>query len=107
MEPVLSVEEVKVVILKSDPPQWQVSASGTASTPGWTNPELVVAMVIGPELPEDGIIDLIFMAEPPQGTVRQVLEPISGYGLVESPSPGTRGVRVKTRTNSLESLVLA
>lgn len=105
MEPVLSVESVEIVILKSNPPQWQIHASGTASTPGWTNPELVVAMVLGPELPEDGVIDLIFMAEPPQGIVPQVLASISGYGLIESPASGTRGVRVKAKTKAVEKLV--
>ncbi len=105
MEPVLSVERVEIKIVKSNPPQWQVSAGGTVGTLGWTKPELVVAMVIGPELPDDGIIDMIFMAERPTGIVPQVIRPISGFGTIESPPPGARGVRVKSTTNAMEGLV--
>lgn len=95
---VLRVDTVDIRLLKSNPPQLQIIAHGTASTPGWTNPQLLLLE----KVPADGIYEFDFVAEPPGGIVPQVLVPISAsFRFTEIP-PDLKGVRINAATNSIE-----
>lgn len=104
VEPVIQVSSVATAVLESQPPQLRVTAKGTASTPGWGNPRLQLRPLTN-GVPDDGFVDLDFVAERPEGIVPQVLAPISGtlrweeYGKY---ADKVRGVRVHAKTNSLE-----
>ena len=100
-EAVLSVEEVRLAILKSNPPQLSIFARGTVRTGGWTNPELVEVIYIVP--PADGIYEYEFVATPPTGPATEALTPIEAETVRHSIPPELKGVRVKAETNSKEA----
>lgn len=58
------VEEVQLALLKSNPPQLSVSVIGWATSSGWRDAELVP---MEKTLSPDGILDLDFVAVPPDG----------------------------------------
>ena len=72
---VLKVDDVRIAILKSMPPQWSIRADGLVATAGWTNPRLEPRFYIN--FPADGIQDLDFVADPPAGISNQVADSTS------------------------------
>ena len=95
---VLRVDTVELRLLKSKPPQLLVVAHGTASTPGWENPELLLLE----KVPEDGIYEFDFCAEPPTGIVPQIIVPITATFNFKNIPPDLKGVRINASTNSIE-----
>ncbi|MEO1641814.1 MAG: hypothetical protein AAFR74_00655 [Pseudomonadota bacterium] len=93
---VLRVLDIKLDILKSDPPQLAVSATGVTTTTGWTQPELVP---LEEELSADGILDLEFVAEAPTGIVPQVITPTAASFVWTDDVDRIVAVRVVARTN--------
>ena len=100
MEKVYQVSEVQLHILKSRPPQLDISADGTVRTSGWKNAELSPYVYVTP--PEDGIQEFDFVAEPPDGVVSQVITPISANTIMEEIPDWLKGVRVYAETNQVE-----
>ena len=100
-ELVYSVESVDLSIIKTDPPQLDIQAKGTARTPGYTNPELQEIIYVTP--PEDGIYEYEFRATPPSGMVTQNLVPIEASTVRHSIPSELKGVRVRAATNSVET----
>lgn len=100
-----SVSSVKTVcfsINKSNPPQLAVNASGSVSSSGWKNGELVPRNYV--TQPQDGVQDFDFVAEAPKGIVLWIISPISGDGSVELGN-WIKGVRVHSVTNSITALL--
>jgi len=98
-EAILSVKDVRLSILKSNPPQLSISATGTVPTPGWSNAELVPFRYIDP--PFDGIYDFTFMAIRPTEIEPQVITSIEA-GYVMGPIADTlKGVRVHAKDNNI------
>jgi hypothetical protein len=100
-ELVLSVEEVQLSILKSDPPQLAIFARGTVRTGGWSNPELVEIIYVTP--PADGFYEYEFRATPPTGPSTDALTPIEAKTVRHSIPPELKGVRVIAETNRQEA----
>lgn len=103
MSRVYSVDAAHVeslIAIPENPPAIAVSASGWVPTSGWSRPDLSPWMYIQP--PDDGILDLDFVAEAPSGIVLQVFSKIS---VAKSfPIPGwVRGVRIHASTNYVEA----
>ena len=88
---------MKAEILKSNPPQLSVEATGTTRTSGWTNPRLEPRIYIQP--PADGIYVFDFVADRPDGISNPAITPISATNKVTSPQ-WAKGVRVVAETNS-------
>lgn len=104
MADVMKVVDVDLKILKSNPPQLHISAIGLVNSGGWTNPRLEPRVYI--QFPPDGIQDFDFVADPPKGTVIQVVLPIAASELWENPPLDLlKGVRVHSATNSIEASV--
>lgn len=100
----MKVVDVELKLLKSNPPQLHILAIGLVGSAGWTNPRLEPRVYI--QFPPDGIQDFDFVADPPQGTVIQVVLPIDASKLwKEPPFDKLKGVRVHSATNSVEAYV--
>ena len=95
---VYSVEHVSFKLLKSNPPQLVVSATGLTSSSGWSDPELATWMYIKP--PADGILDLDFIARAPTGMSLPYLAPIAATLSIVAPD-WLRGVRVHAANNAI------
>ncbi|WP_157785817.1 hypothetical protein, partial [Bradyrhizobium liaoningense] len=76
------VQSAVIKILKSDPPQIVVSASGRTSSTGWTNPKLGAWYYF--DVPKDGIQDFDFTADEPAGISLPVLAPVSADAAITS-----------------------
>ena len=99
------VTDVKLALLKSNPPQLSITARGNASTPGWTKPELKPFVYVAP--PQDGIYDFNFEAVPPTGPVPAVMTPIEATYIL-NPLPSTlKGVRIHATNNTREAMLEA
>jgi hypothetical protein len=100
---IAEVTDVKLAILKSNPPQLSISAKGNVSSSGWTNPELTPFEYVQP--PPDGIYDFTFQAVPPTGPAATVMTPVEAtYTL--NPIPNTlKGVRIHAAQNSKEAML--
>jgi hypothetical protein len=97
-EKIYQAGDITLRILKSNPPQLMISAEGTASSLGFTNPQLIKVK----NSPNDGIYEFDFVATPPSKTAAQVLSPIAAF-FVLSPMPDDfRGVKINARNNSSE-----
>jgi hypothetical protein len=103
MQKILEVAEVKVISLRSFPPTLQITATGTVPAAGWTNPRLVPYTYI--QAPPDGIYDLDFVANPPNGIVAQVITPIEALYAWRNAPVGLKGIRVHASTNSVVFLL--
>lgn len=99
MAHIAEVIHVEIKILKSNPPQWSITAIGKVPSAGWRNPQLAPRFYI--DFPEDGILDLDFLADPPEGIVLQPVTPIVASTLWSDPASSVRGVRVHSRTNNV------
>ena len=103
MENILEVTEINLAVQDSAPPQLSINASGLASTPGWSHPELKPHVFI--QAPPDGIYDFDFVAKRPTGIVPQHVVPIEA-GYVMKTFPETlKGVRIHARDNSKTALL--
>jgi hypothetical protein len=102
---VYRVDSVELTPIKTKPPQINISAYGTASTPGWTQPSLVPFIYI--QAPPDGIYDFSLVALPPLGGVTtQELTPLpEPASLTEFTPPGFRGARIHALQNKIEGLL--
>ena len=78
MKKILAVQEVRISLLKSNPPQLIVSASGLTSSPGWTDARLVP----GAAQPSPGELHLDFVANPPRELAPWVLMVVSANILI-------------------------
>lgn len=107
MARIYDVQTAVIKILKSNPPQIVVLASGRTSSSGWTNPSLDAWYYI--EAPKDGIQDFDFTADEPTGISLPVLTPVSADAVVAR-DPANYwgkgkplvGVRIHARTNTIE-----
>ncbi len=99
---IYSISNVILSILPSDPPQLAINVTGMATTPGWWNPELIP---LEQELSPDGILDLAFVAEPPQGLVFQALTPISASIVIRENVDRIVGVRIVARSGDRFALL--
>lgn len=96
MKTIYEVKTVSVKLLKSNPVKWQVSATGTVTSSGWTKPRLIPRVYIHPPL--DGLMEFDFVAEPPTGIHLPVLQSVAAQ--LTTPVPGwARGVKVIAQTN--------
>jgi hypothetical protein len=102
-ESILSVKDVQLKILKSNPPQLSIFATGKVSTPGWSKAELVPFMYIDPPL--DGIYDFTFMAIRPEDIVPQVISPIEAGYIMKPLSDTIKGVRVLAKENNVVAML--
>jgi hypothetical protein len=101
-ESVLEVTEVKLVVLEI-PPQLQITASGTVSSAGWSNPQLVPYTYV--QAPPDEIYDFDFVATPPKEAAPQVVTPIRAKYVWKAFPQELKGVRVHASTNSQVALL--
>jgi len=102
---IYSIEQVKIenlIVIPEQPPAIAVSASGSVTTSGWSQPDLAPWMYITP--PRDGILDLDFVATPPTGIVLQVISRISVVKTFAVPA-WLKGVRVHSSQNQVEALL--
>ncbi len=100
---IYSVEQVRIenlVVLPQQPPAITVSASGSVTSSGWTQPDLGPWMYIEP--PIDGILDLDFVAASPRGIALQVISKISVAITFAVPN-WIKGVRVHSSQNEMEA----
>ncbi|SFN80765.1 hypothetical protein SAMN05216573_12254 [Bradyrhizobium sp. Rc3b] len=103
---IYDVQSAIIRVLRSNPPQIIVWATGRTASTGWANPQLEPYVYI--DAPPDGIQDFEFTADPPNFSL-PVLTPISADAAVtrdpanywgkEKPLVG---VRIRSRTNSIE-----
>lgn len=102
-EKIYSVEKVKVVLLKRNPPILNITALGQVNSGGWTNPQLGMHQYV--MSPADGIQAFDFTAESPNGPVIEVITPISATFDLESPPSWLKGVRVHALSNYKEAFL--
>lgn len=98
----LEVQSVTLQIMPGDKPSVAVTVQGTAATPGYTNIKL---NPLEKKLSADGILDLEFVGEPPDGIVAQVLTPASASMVISDDVDRLVGVNVKSRTNAVLELL--
>jgi hypothetical protein len=104
---IYDLQSAIIRILKSNPPQIIVLASGRTSSSGWTNPTLGAWYYI--VAPKDGIQDFDFTADAPAGISLPVLTPVSADAVVTR-DPANYwgkgkplvGVRIHAATNTIE-----
>jgi hypothetical protein len=102
---IYSVEQVKIenlIVIPEQPPAIVVSALGSVTASGWTQPDLAPWMYIAP--PPDGILDLDFVASSPTGIALQVISKIGVAKTFAVPNP-VKGVRVHSSQNKIEALL--
>ena len=100
---VYSVDEVHVTsldLVANEPLVISVMARGKVNSSGWTNPRLSPWIYIAP--PEDGVLDLDFMATAPTGYALYVISPICVCFALPVPY-WVRGVRIHSSTNKEEA----
>ena len=102
MQHVQSIVSVDLALLKSNPPQLLISSVGTVSSGGWKNGTLELKVYVHP--PEDGIQDIDFRAEPPNGVAIDVILPIAAQTVMPDIPEWLKGVRVHSATNNVEAL---
>lgn len=102
---IYSVDQVKIenlIVIPEHPPAIAVSAAGSVTTSGWSQPDLAPWMYIAP--PADGILDLDFVATSPTGRVLQVIARIGVVKTFAVPN-WLKGVRVHGSQNKVEALL--
>jgi hypothetical protein len=102
---VFSVQNVEVGTTMSDGdavPALVVSAKGQSVSSGWSDAALTPLSCAA--APEDGMLDLDFVAEPPSpdALVLRVLTPIEAHRVLPVPD-WVRGVRVHASVNTVET----
>jgi hypothetical protein len=99
VQKILAITDIELTVLRSFPPQIRIVASGTVTSSGWTNPQLVPYTYI--QDPPDGIYDFDFIAEAPEEIATQVITPITTIYRDRTFPQGMKGVRVHSSTNGL------
>lgn len=101
--PVLSITELNIAVVKTDPLGLAIEVEGQVGTPGWTGFALAHRVYIVP--PPDGIYEADMVGEPPSGTVIQVVTPFS-YDEIWAPVPADlKGLKVHSATNCLTAAI--
>lgn len=96
---IFSVESAKFHIAEPEPNLLMINAIGTVNSSGWSDAQLAPRIYIQP--PEDGILDLDFIAKKPTGMVLWVMLPITA--MAEIPvEPWIKGFRVHSSSNTIE-----
>lgn len=100
-EKVYSIDEVRLDVLESQPPQLVVHARGQVNSSGWTEGHLVPVQYVQP--PTDGIWDATFVARPPTGIVFWAFQPIQAAPYHWGPfdPKELKGIRVIAETNDI------
>jgi hypothetical protein len=97
--PLLYVSSVEVLATSADPKLYLVRVTGLASSPGWSNPELV-PFYYGKSA--DNMLDLQFIAtSPEQSQKADGFQPMSATFTLEANNP-YKGVRVRAGANAIE-----
>jgi len=99
---IYSIDEVRIDILKSNPPQLLVSVKGYVTREGWTNPVLMPLFNKFHE-PGDGVYEFNFIATPPVGCSPQVITPITAGFLFPTIPADLKKVVVYSTTNFEEA----
>jgi len=97
-EPVSTVELVDIAPLKVDRKRATLSALGTVSSAGWSDPQLSPHVYVMP--PADGIWGVEFVARPPDGPAASVVTDIAASMSLSS-LEGIAGFRIHARDSSL------
>jgi hypothetical protein len=97
-----SIASVQLAILESKPPKLAVTVHGYAVSSGWTDPELVP---LEKTLSADGILDLDFVATPPNSVSLPVLTPATAETVWTDNVDRLVGVRVVSRTGDVIELL--
>ncbi len=102
---VLRVDSVELTRIPGEPSKVKISAFGTASTSGWTAPQLVPFVYI--QAPPDGIYDFILVAlRPSSGGTLPVLTPLPEPASITEIEPdGFNGVRIHALENQLQKVL--
>jgi hypothetical protein len=75
-----------------------VRVTGVTSSNGWSSPALIPLMI---GTPSDGVLDLVFEAETPGGTIpADGLAPIEAILLIDADHP-YKGLRIRSATNAV------
>jgi hypothetical protein len=99
---IMEVVDVRVSLLKSNPPSVSIDVLGKVSSTGWTNARLEPRFYAGGS-PADGIQDFDCVADAPDGMVLWVITPIKASLLLQGFPDSIKGVRIHSEVNSLES----
>ena len=91
------VQTVELSLLKSNPPQLLIVATGYVPTLGWTQPELKPTS----DTVLNGTFELDFIAQPPIGIVPQVITPITASYVLETIPKDLNAIKVNAATNSI------
>jgi len=99
---VYEVKDVKLSLIKTNPPKLSIIAHGSVETTGYTDPELIKVTYVMP--PMDGLQGFNFCAKPPQGggSVLPVITPITATFEMSEIPKWLKGVRVTAKTNAVE-----
>ena len=97
-----SICSVQLGILESKPPKLAVTVHGYAVSSGWTGPELVP---LEKTLSPDGILDLDFVATPPDTVSLPVLTPATAETVWADNVDRLVGVRVVSRSGDVIELL--
>lgn len=100
--PVYSVEKVNYAIQKTVPPVLLIDAQGQVNTGGWTGGELRPRGIENPST--EGILELDFVATPPNGPSDDGFHPITGRGEWSSDIESILGVTVYAETNKITEM---
>lgn len=100
---IFSVESIKLTILKSDPSKLSIFAKGIVTSTGWRNGQL---NPLEKTLSPDGILDLEFVADPPDGISSPVLTEIVADTIWADDVERLIGVRIVARTNEMTELLV-
>jgi len=99
---IYEITGLSVQLLKSNPPKLLVQASGITTTLGWRNPALKLREI---ELTPDGVLDLNFVAKPPEEGSGDVFDEITADFLWEQDAEKVRAVIVYGRKNKIAKQV--
>lgn len=94
---VFQVDKVELRLMKSNPPQLVVTASGIVSSAGWDNGELKILDI----QPSDGIYQFDFCATPPNEETPQLMMEISATYVYRDIPMDLKGVMIHSSSNSI------
>lgn len=93
-----NISDIQLSIFESQPPKLGVAVSGQATTTGWKNIELVP---LEKALSPDGILDLDFVGEPPEGISIPVITPVSAHFVWADDVDRLVGVKIYSRNGEV------
>jgi hypothetical protein len=97
MRPVFAVTGASASLLKTQPPQLLIRAEGLVVSAGWTEPTLKLRDKN--ELSADGVLDLDFVARPPNKPSGDVMRPVAADFLWTKDADDVRAVIIYARAN--------